>query len=99
MAVTPAQLSMLLEATALLEPLADAVGRHVLEGKSLFADDTPVKLLAPGTGKTATGGPGPMCGTSGPGRAKRRRRRGTASRATARRRTVKPDRSVDISER
>ena len=29
------------KATALLEPLADAVGRHVLEGKALFADDTP----------------------------------------------------------
>ena len=43
------------KATALLEPLADAVGRHVLAGQVLFADDTPVKLLAPGTGKTATG--------------------------------------------
>ena len=32
------------------------------------------------------GGPGPMCGTSGPGRAKRRQRCGTASRSTARRR-------------
>ena len=52
---------------------------------SLFADDTPVKVLAPGTGKTSTGGPGPMCGTSGPGRATLRRRRGTASRPTARR--------------
>ena len=43
------------KATALLEPLADAIGRHVLAGQALFADDTPVKLLAPGTGKTATG--------------------------------------------
>ncbi len=43
------------KATALMEPLADAVGRHVLAGQTLFADDTPVKLLAPGTGKTATG--------------------------------------------
>ena len=43
------------KATALLEPLADAVGRHVLAGRALFADDTPVKVLAPGTGKTATG--------------------------------------------
>ena len=43
------------KATALLEPLADAIGRHVREGQALFADDTPVKLLAPGTGKTATG--------------------------------------------
>ena len=43
------------KATALLEPLADAVGHHVLAGRALFADDTPVKLLAPGAGKTATG--------------------------------------------
>jgi len=37
---------------ALLEPLADAIGRHVLHGRAIFADDTPVKLQAPGTGKT-----------------------------------------------
>lgn len=43
------------KATALLEPLAEAIGRHVLAGQALFADDTPVKLLAPGTGRTATG--------------------------------------------
>jgi len=43
------------KATALLEPLADSIGRHVLAGQALFADDTPVKLLAPGTGRTATG--------------------------------------------
>ena len=43
------------KATVLLEPLADAVGRHVLTGRAIFADDTPVKVLAPGTGKTATG--------------------------------------------
>jgi len=40
--------------TALLEPLAYAVGRHVLAGQAIFADDTPVKLQAPGTGKTKT---------------------------------------------
>lgn len=39
---------------ALLEPLADAIGRHVLAGQTIFADDIPVKMLAPGTGKTAT---------------------------------------------
>ena len=44
-----------IRATALLEPLADAIGRHVLAGQALFADDTPVKVLAPGTGKTSTG--------------------------------------------
>ena len=42
------------KSTALLEPLADAIGRHVLAGEAIFADDTPVNMLAPGTGKTAT---------------------------------------------
>jgi len=40
--------------TALLDPLADAIGRHVLNGQAIFADDTPVNVLAPGTGKTKT---------------------------------------------
>ena len=42
------------KATALLKPLADAIGRHVLAGQAIFADDTPVAMLAPGTGKTQT---------------------------------------------
>ena len=42
------------KATALLEPLADAIQRHVLSGQAIFADDTPVSMLAPGTGKTQT---------------------------------------------
>ena len=42
------------KSTALLEPLADAIGRHVLKGQAIFADDTPVRMLAPGTGKTQT---------------------------------------------
>ena len=41
--------------TTLLSPLADAIGRHVLKGKAIFTDDTPVNMLAPGTGKTQTG--------------------------------------------
>jgi len=40
--------------TALLEPLADAIGRHVLAGQAIFGDDTPVKLQSPGMGKTKT---------------------------------------------
>ena len=40
--------------TALLEPLADAIGRMVRQGPALFADDTPVKMLAPGNKKTRT---------------------------------------------
>jgi transposase len=42
------------KSTALLEPLADAIGRHVLGGSAIFADDTPIKLQAPGNGKTKT---------------------------------------------
>jgi transposase len=42
------------KSTALLEPLADAMGRHVLSGEAIFADDTPVRMLAPGTGRTQT---------------------------------------------
>ncbi|QQP91235.1 IS66 family transposase [Skermanella sp. TT6] len=39
----------------LLEPLTDAVASHVFEAAKLHADDTPVKVLAPGAGKTRTG--------------------------------------------
>ncbi|GAB1481036.1 IS66 family transposase [Paracoccaceae bacterium] len=52
---------------ALLEPLADAIGRHVLSAEAILADDTPISMLAPrcpagdckqlprgGTGKTQT---------------------------------------------
>jgi len=42
------------KSTALPEPLADAIGRHVLGGAAIFADDTPIKLQAPGNGKTRT---------------------------------------------
>ena len=40
--------------TTLLEPLADAIGRVVRQGDALFADDTPVKMQAPGAKKTRT---------------------------------------------
>jgi transposase len=42
------------KSAALLEPLADAIGRHVLAGQAIFADDTPVGVLAPGHGKVKT---------------------------------------------
>jgi transposase len=42
------------KSTALLEPLADAIGRHVLAGQAIFADDTPVGVQAPGHGKVKT---------------------------------------------
>ena len=39
----------------LLQPLVAALGRHVLAAAKVHADDTPVKVLAPGEGKTRTG--------------------------------------------
>lgn len=42
-------------ASALLAPLVDRVGQHVLSATKIHADDTPVPVLAPGMGKTATG--------------------------------------------
>lgn len=40
---------------ALLQPLVDALRRHVIAATKLHADDTPVPVLAPGNGKTKTG--------------------------------------------
>lgn len=40
--------------TALVEPLADEIGRLVHRGDALFAGDTPVKTQAPGQKKTKT---------------------------------------------
>ena len=40
---------------ALLDPLHEALGRYVLGAEKLHADDTPIPVLAPGTGKTKTG--------------------------------------------
>ena len=55
--------------TALPEPLADAIGRRVCQGVAVFADDTPVKMQAPGQKNTKRPGSGLMCVMSGPGRA------------------------------
>jgi transposase len=41
--------------SALLDPLVDALRAHVLAGCKVHADDTPMPVLAPGTGKTKTG--------------------------------------------
>ena len=43
------------QATALMAPLAEAIGAHVRDGHALHADDTPVSVLSPGHGKTKTG--------------------------------------------
>ena len=42
-------------ASDLLSPLVDAIRKHVLAGRKLHADDTPMPVLAPGNGKTKTG--------------------------------------------
>jgi transposase len=39
----------------LLQPLVDAIGKHVMASIKVHADDTPVRVQAPGTGKTKTG--------------------------------------------
>jgi transposase len=43
------------KAAELVAPLVGAVGAHVMGAERLHADDTPVPILAPGTGKTRTG--------------------------------------------
>lgn len=43
------------EASHLLEPLAEALRRYVMKADKLHGDDTPLPVLAPGTGKTKTG--------------------------------------------
>ncbi len=42
-------------ASELLAPLVDALRKHVLSARKIYADDTPVPVLAPGNGKTRTG--------------------------------------------
>jgi transposase len=43
------------KAAWLVEPLAERIGRHVMAGSVIHADDTPVPVLAPGNGKTKEG--------------------------------------------
>src|SRR5215471_11339289 len=43
------------ECSRLLQPLVEALRRHVMSAEKLHADDTPVPVLAPGRGKTKTG--------------------------------------------
>jgi transposase len=43
------------KAAALVDPLVEAIGRHVTAAALLHADDTPAPVLAPGSGKTRTG--------------------------------------------
>jgi transposase len=43
------------EVASLLEPVAEVLRRYVLDTDKLHGDDTPLPVLAPGTGKTKTG--------------------------------------------
>lgn len=43
------------ESAALLDPLVQAVRRHVMGAEKLHADDTPMPVLQPGRGKAKTG--------------------------------------------
>jgi len=42
-------------ASELVTPLVDALRKHVMSASKIHADDTPVPVLAPGTGKTKIG--------------------------------------------
>ena len=57
----------------LLRPLVELIATHVMAGRVIHADDTPVPVLAPGAGKTKTGrqwvylrDERPHCGTAPP---------------------------------
>ncbi len=43
------------QCSALLRPLVEVVRRYVMGASKIHADDTPVPVLEPGTGKTRTG--------------------------------------------
>jgi hypothetical protein len=43
------------ETSQLVRPLVDLIAGHVMAGRVIHADDTPVPVLAPGAGKTRTG--------------------------------------------
>jgi len=43
------------KAAWLVRPLVERIGAHVMAGDVIHADDTPVPVLAPGSGKTRTG--------------------------------------------
>jgi hypothetical protein len=49
----------------LFDPLVAAVRRYVMASDKVHGDDTPVKVLAPGAGKTRTGRCGCTCATTG----------------------------------
>ncbi|HLY89369.1 MAG TPA: IS66 family transposase, partial [Acetobacteraceae bacterium] len=61
------------QAAWLLDPVVEGIRAHVFAADKIHGDDTPVPVLAPGTGKTKTGRLGvyarddrPFCGTAPP---------------------------------
>ncbi len=52
----------------LLAPLVSALQKHVLAGRKLHADDTPIPVLSPGSGKPGSPATGLRCWGGRPGR-------------------------------
>jgi transposase len=69
---------------AALKPLVDALATDVLTGDTLHVDDTPVPVLAPGTGKTKTGRLWTYVAMNGHSLVRARRRPCSSIRPTAR---------------
>jgi transposase len=69
---------------ATLAPLVALIRDHVMAASRLHGDDTAVPVLARKAGRPPAGS-GPMCGTTAPSPGRRRRRRCSTTRATARR--------------
>jgi transposase/FtsZ-binding cell division protein ZapB len=68
----------------LLQPLVDHIRAHVFAADKIHTDDTPVPVLAPGSGKTKTGRLWSMPAMTGAGRASVHRQQPTSTRLTAR---------------
>jgi transposase len=43
------------QCSALVRPLVETIRQYVMSGKNIHTDDTPVRVLEPGNGKTKTG--------------------------------------------
>ncbi len=71
------------QAAALLDPVVARIRDEVLHADKINADDTPVPVLDPGRGKTATGRLWVYAADDQPRAAPRRARPGIASRRTA----------------
>lgn len=68
----------------LLRPLVELIAAHVMAGRVIHADDTPVDVLAPGPARPKPGGCGSICAMSVRTQAMRRRPCSTATRPIGR---------------